>query len=133
MVIRNIHHTADIAELTEEIAKKGHVVTGIHNIKHRTTKAPLPMFYVNLKPQENNKSVYNIQFLQNMKVQVEPPYAKREIVQCLRCQRYGHTKSYCNRQSQCVKYGNNHLTSLIGLVRYNLIYFLGFTISSSFL
>lgn len=112
VVIQNIHHTVDIAELTEEIIKKGHIVTGIHNIKHRTTKMPLSMFYVNLKPQENNKSIYDIQFLQNMKVQVEPPHTKREIVQCLRCQTYGHTKSYCNRQPRCVKCGNNHLTSL---------------------
>ncbi|EFN60868.1 hypothetical protein EAG_16012, partial [Camponotus floridanus] len=49
VVIRNIHHTVDIAELTEEIIKKEYIVIGIHNIKHRTIKTPLSMFYVNLK------------------------------------------------------------------------------------
>lgn len=111
VVIKNIHPTTDIEELSAQIAEKGHEVMNIYNIKHRINKQPLPMFFVDIKPKENNKKIYEIQFLQYTKVQIEPPRQKREIVQCLRCQRYGHTKGYCTRQPRCVKCGNNHSTA----------------------
>lgn len=28
-------------------------------------------------------------------VKIEGPYKKRELAQCLNCQKYGHTKAYC--------------------------------------
>lgn len=36
---------------------------------------------------------------------------KKTVVQCTRCQRYGHTKAYCRRQYRCVKCGDDHDTS----------------------
>ena len=50
-------------------------------------------------------------YLQNQKITVVPPLYKREVVQCMRCQRYGHTKKYCSYNPRCVKCGQNHLTS----------------------
>jgi len=34
------------------------------------------MFYVDLEPKENNKEIYNLQYLNNTKINVEPPYKK---------------------------------------------------------
>lgn len=48
--------------------------------------------------------------LKNTKVKIEPPLKKKEIVQCKRCQRYGHTQKYCNRQYKCVKCAGTHPT-----------------------
>ena len=41
---------------------------------------------------------------------MEPPSHKKDILQCIRCQQYGHTKNYCNRTPACVKCAKNHLT-----------------------
>ena len=41
---------------------------------------------------------------------MEPPRHKKDIPQCIRCQQYGHTKNYCNRNPACVKCPKNHLT-----------------------
>lgn len=80
-------------------------------IRHRITKVPLPMFAVDIAPDAtNNKQIYNIKYLQSQTIVVEPPHTKRELVQCARCQRYNHTKSYCTRQPRCVKCGGNHWT-----------------------
>jgi len=38
-------------------------------------------------------------------------YAKRETPQCINCQRYGHTKSFCFRRAKCVKYIGDHQLS----------------------
>jgi len=34
------------------------------------------MFYVDLEPKENNKEIYNLQYLNNRKINVEKPYKK---------------------------------------------------------
>ena len=41
---------------------------------------------------------------------MESPRHKKDIPQCIRCQQYGHTKNYCNRNAACVKCAENHLT-----------------------
>jgi hypothetical protein len=67
---------------------------------------------VDLEPQDNNKSIYDLQLLCNTKIAVEPPRKKNHIVQCTRCQSYGHTKSYCSRPYACVKCGGDHNSTL---------------------
>jgi hypothetical protein len=67
---------------------------------------------VDLEPRDNNKSIYDIQFLCNMKIAVEAPRKKTSIVQCTRCQSYGHIKTYCTRPFVCVKCGCDHKTAV---------------------
>ena len=89
-----------------------HKVRNVLNIRHRATKYPLPLYFVDLEPQDNNKSIYDLQLLCNMKIVVEPPRKKNHIVQCTRCQSYGHTKTYCSRPFACVNCGGEHKTTL---------------------
>jgi len=111
VVLRNLHNTSDLELLKTQIEEYGHSVINIHNIRHRINKTPLPMFYVNLKNNLNNKEIYKIEYLLNTKIYFEPPNKKREIPQCMRCQRYGHTKNFCSRQPRCVKCAGLHLTA----------------------
>jgi hypothetical protein len=72
----------------------------VFNIRHRLTKTPLPLYFVDLEPCDNNMSIFDLHFLCNMKITFEAPRKKNSIVQCTRCQSYGHTKTYCaNRLS----------------------------------
>ena len=96
VVLRNIHHSADLDELKFELLKHGHEVTNISNIRHRITKNPLSLFFIDIKQKKSNKEIYNVNRLMNCTVKIEPPLVKKEIVQCKRCQRYGHTQKYCN-------------------------------------
>lgn len=111
VVLKHVHHTSDVDEIKESLKLRGHVVRNIHNILQRGTKNPLPMFFVDLEPSSNNKEVYGIDLLMNLKVTFEPPRQKREIVQCSNCQRYGHTKRFCFNNARCVKCIGNHPTS----------------------
>jgi hypothetical protein len=111
IVIKNLHHSTDKEELLEEIRTQGHEVIRVTNILHRVTKAPLPMFIVELKQNPNNKHIYKIEFLMRTKIIIEPPHQKREIMQCKNCQRYGHAKQYCYRRLRCVKCTGDHHTS----------------------
>lgn len=111
IVIRNIHPSTSVDDIKLAIEEMGYKVRNIINIRHRATKNPLPLHFVDLEPSENNKDIYNVQFLLNARIRVEAPRSNTEIVQCHRCQLYGHTKSYCNRPFRCVKCGKDHDTA----------------------
>lgn len=111
VVLRNIHPTVNTQELKEEIEKLGHTVTNISNIKQRISRKPLPLFHIELKQNPNNKDIYNVDRLMNLIVKFEAPHPKREVVQCIRCQRYGHTQKFCSRNPRCVKCAGDHLTN----------------------
>jgi hypothetical protein len=93
IVIRHLHHSVTLDDIKEEIHKEGHTVRNIMNIKHKQTKNPSSLFCVDLEPHANNKEIFNLQFLDNTKITIEAPHKNRNIVQCQRCQTYGHCKT----------------------------------------
>lgn len=111
IVIRNLHPSINTNDLKSELTSLGHDVVNICNIRQSGTKKPLPLFKVELRMGETNKEVHSISRLMHSVVQVEKPHVKREVVQCTTCQRYGHTKSYCNHRPRCVKCTGEHLTN----------------------
>lgn len=112
VVIRNLHPTMPVGEIKELIEQNGFPVRSVSNIRHSKTKDPLPLFYVDLEPARNNKDIYSLKFLNNQVITVEPPHNKTSIVQCTRCQRYNHTKTYCTLPFACVKCGGQHDTKV---------------------
>lgn len=112
VVLRGLHSTEDTSLIKQELKEQGHEVRQIVNVLHRATKEALPVFFVDLEPNENNKEIFKLRYLNQMRVTFEAPYKKNEIMQCKRCQRFGHTKNQCFRPFRCVKCGNDHSTSL---------------------
>lgn len=110
VVLKNIHPSTDTEEIKRELSELGHSVTNIWNIKQRLTKKPLPIFIVEIKPNSDNKTIYDVKFLLNCRIIIEPPRFKRDIPQCANCQQYGHTKTYCRRKPKCIKCAGNHLS-----------------------
>jgi hypothetical protein len=62
IVIRNLHYSIPTAQITAELEKQGHKLGNILNVKHRIAKNH-SIFFIDLKPQENNKSIYDMEFL----------------------------------------------------------------------
>lgn len=108
VVIRNLHHSTPINEITAAITKYGHKVRQVVPIRKRINKTPTNLFYLDLEPALNNKEVYDINYIENTCVKIEPPYKSTDIPQCHRCQKFGHTKRYCNNRYYCVKCGQAH-------------------------
>lgn len=110
VVLKNIHPSINTEDIKESLQEIGHDVTNIWNIKQRNTNKPLSMFFVDLKQNNNNKEIYKINHLLNTVVSFEAPRSSREIPQCTRCQKYGHTKNFCHKNPRCVKCTDNHHT-----------------------
>lgn len=110
VVIRNLHPTTSVSEISTAINEMGFSTRQVTNIKHHQTKNALPMFFVDLEPDTSNKDIFNIKSLLHTIIKVEEPHKRREIPQCLNCQSYGHTRTYCSYPPRCVKCGENHPT-----------------------
>lgn len=108
IVVKNLHFSTPTDAIKSELERQGHKVRNIINAKSRVTKTPLSMFFVDLEPSANNMNVFQIRYLYNAVIKIEPPLKTDDIVQCHRCQQFGHTKSYCRRTYRCVKCGLNH-------------------------
>ncbi|KAL4132606.1 hypothetical protein QTP88_009730 [Uroleucon formosanum] len=110
VVLRNLHHTTPINVIKNELESLGHTARNITNVLQRTTKMPLPIFFIDLEPALNNKDIFKIEFIYYTKIKVEEPRFNHQTIQCLRCQGFGHTKSYCYHPPKCVRCGENHLS-----------------------
>lgn len=111
IVVKNLHFTTPIDDIKSCIENEGHKVRNIVNIKSRFTKVPLSMFFVDLEPSPSNKNIYDIKSIYGAIIKIEPPMKTEDIVQCHRCQQFGHSKTYCRKVYRCVKCGLNHPTS----------------------
>lgn len=111
VVIKGLHHSTSTSDIKAMLLSLGHQVRSVRNIVSRVSKQPLPMFFVDVDPKENNKEIYDIHSLDNAIITIEAPKKFDDIVQCHRCQEFGHTKTYCRRNFRCVKCGLGHPTA----------------------
>lgn len=111
VVLKNMHFSNEPHEIKAAIEDYGHSVRNISNLRSTISKEPLCIFFIDLEPAPNNKDIFKIEYLLNAKITFESPIKRNEVVQCKRCQRYGHTKTYCRYPNRCVKCGLNHDTS----------------------
>ena len=84
MTLRHLHYSIYSDDIKDELEGLGHTARNALNIRHRLCKAPMPLYFVDLEPRDNNKSIYDLQFLCNMRISVEAPRKKTTIVQCTR-------------------------------------------------
>lgn len=110
VVVKGLHPTTPTEDIKAELLHQGHSVRSVVNIKSRVSKEPLSMFFVDLDPNPNNKTIYETKYICHALVKIEPPLRANDLVQCHRCQQFGHTKSYCKRPFRCVKCGMDHPT-----------------------
>ncbi|KAK9505318.1 hypothetical protein O3M35_009402 [Rhynocoris fuscipes] len=111
VVLRHLHHTIDTSLIKEELEERGYKVRCVTNVRHPVTKTALPLFFVDLEPSEKNKEIFTLRSLVYSRVTVEEPHKTIEIIQCKRCQQYGHSRTYCNHQPRCVRCGQLHPSS----------------------
>lgn len=111
IVVRNLHPSTPTSEIGIAITEIGFTVRNVSNVLHKTTKKPLPLFFVDLDPAEINNDIFHLKNLLHTKIIIEEPHKRRELIQCTNCQDYGHSKSYCAHPPRCVRCVGYHLTS----------------------
>lgn len=110
VMLKNLHHSFPIASLTDALNAMGHTVRRINKVWNKKFQYFYNMFKVELEVADNNKDAYNINYIDNMEVVVEPPYKSQLPPQCTNCQQTFHTKNYCKNKPKCVICGQQHKT-----------------------
>lgn len=117
IVIRNLHPSTPTVEVGVAIEEIGFSVRQVSNVLHKTTKHKLPLFFVDLEPAEINKDIFGVTSLLHTKIKVEEPHKRKDVIKCLNCQDYGHSRKYCSYTPRCVRCGSNHPSSNCGKSR----------------
>jgi hypothetical protein len=73
VVLKHLHYSSNLDVIKQELSSLGHVVRNITIVKHRLTKEPLKILYIDIDPAANNKDIYPIKAIQNKIIQFEPP------------------------------------------------------------
>ncbi|XP_055923683.1 mRNA export factor GLE1-like [Eupeodes corollae] len=77
-------------------------------VKSRRGGYRLPMFLVTLSPQSSFESVKKIKSLDYQTARWDTLKRHDGILQCTKCQRFGHANANCNMQLRCVRCGETH-------------------------
>lgn len=115
-MIKGIDAYVDPDEVKISLGEKGFKVKSVSNIKNKD-RVPQPLFRVELEPNDiilkknETHPIYDLHLLMHRRVTVEEPHKRSGPVQCLNCQEYGHTKTYCKLPSVCVVCGDLHNSS----------------------
>lgn len=75
--------------------------------KSISNQIKLSLYLVQISAISSPKELLNIKFINHQVIHWEK-LQKRDITQCYRCQRFGHTASNCKLQYRCVKCGKSH-------------------------
>ena len=114
VIVKGIDSSVSIQEVKAEVERKGFEVKSVINIINKD-KVPQPMFKVELtfeSSKVNKKGdvhpIYNVRYLCNRKITVDEPLKRKDPPQCINCQEFGHTKTYCRLPPVCVRCGDVH-------------------------
>lgn len=106
-VIKNVPPSLSTEDIKEELEANNFPILKITRLLHKNRK-PTLVVAVELNNNENGKKIFQLNQICNALVRVEPRKTNESIPQCFRCQRYGHTRNYCQMEFRCVKCLGNH-------------------------
>lgn len=108
VVIRGLPNDVTEEELGEELNSLGFDVSYVRQFIKDGRKLPLHMITLNNSPV--SKAIFNLHSIFYISVKIEP-YRSTNPAQCHKCQRFGHSSSYCGYTPRCVKCAGEHLTN----------------------
>ncbi|GJQ69117.1 hypothetical protein Trydic_g18452 [Trypoxylus dichotomus] len=109
MVQRGITQDITEEEIKQDLHAQDYPVEKITRMKGKQGK-PSPLVLIEID--RLYKSIYNITDCCGLAVKVEALRTRNLIVQCHKCQMFGHTQSNCNINYKCMKCGEDHSTHL---------------------
>lgn len=112
VVIRNLPECITVADVEEELKSMHFSPSNVHQFTKKDQATgqitALPVFSLTLPKDDYSHQIYSVRYLCNVRVRIEAYKNRAGPAQCHQCQRYGHTKSFCNMKPRCVKCGESH-------------------------
>ena len=109
VLIKHLPADIDTDEVSSDLVRMGIPVQKVSNFIGRD-KRPSTMYIVTVGRDHLDK-VYKINRVLDFSVKIETLKPLKSIVQCHKCQRFGHVSMHCEMKPRCVKCGDNHVSS----------------------
>lgn len=109
IVLRGINTDITDDEITEDLAERGYPITKITRMRGRFNQ-PIPLVLVEIA--REYKSMYGLAECCGLDIKVEPLRTRTDIIQCHKCQLFGHPQKLCHVDFRCMKCGEEHSTHL---------------------
>lgn len=106
-MLRGVNVETTTEEIKDDLNVKGYPTERVSRMNGKSGK-PAPLVLVELK--REYKSIYDISYCCGLAITVEPLKTKSDIIQCHKCQLFGHVQRNCNIDYKCMKCGDNHST-----------------------
>lgn len=109
IVIRGLHEDTPLSHIEEALTEQGIPFVAVVRMGSRgSDPVPWPLFMVTLQGTTSYQSALRISHLGRVRVQIEPFRGITTVVQCYRCQGFGHTSHNCHEKPICVKCAGEH-------------------------
>lgn len=105
VIIRNMPTSIPEETIFKALVELKYNVTSVTRLQNRH-KSPIPIVAVLLDKSEKN--IFSLDRLLHCVITVESRKSDSSIPQCKNCQRFQHTKNFCNLPPRCVKCLGNH-------------------------
>ncbi|GFX72217.1 probable RNA-directed DNA polymerase from transposon X-element [Trichonephila clavipes] len=109
VVIRGLPSNTEPEDIKNEIEAEGLKVAKISQMKNYRTKAPMPLFYLQIENGADAPKIFNFTELFGTRIEVKPFDRGNKINQCWRCQGWFHSSEVCHLPPRCVRCAGPHL------------------------
>lgn len=118
VIARGLHPSCKPELILDDLKQKGFSVLSVVNltmkkkVNEKQIVEKLPLFMLTFDHSEDIQKIFSIAYIVNTKVKIEAIKKPRnQVPQCKRCQRFEHTKAFCQREARCVRCAGCHLTT----------------------
>ncbi|GFW42984.1 probable RNA-directed DNA polymerase from transposon X-element [Trichonephila clavipes] len=108
VVIRGLPSNTEPEDIKSEIEAEGFKVAKISQMKNYRTKAPMPLFYLQIENGVDALKIYDFTELFGTRIEVKPFERGNKVNQCWRCQGWFHSSEVCHLPPRCVKCAGPH-------------------------
>ena len=116
-ILRGLPPSTDGEEIVTKLTKKGVEVNHVRQMKRNIVEDDmrvvklLPMWIVTIpKIEENIENFKSVTVILNFFILIQDYKASERVLQCFRCQNFGHKAEFCFIKEICVKCAGNHNT-----------------------
>ncbi|GFU99387.1 nucleic-acid-binding protein from transposon X-element [Trichonephila clavipes] len=108
VVIRGLPSNTEPDDIKSEIEAEGFKVAKISQMKNYRSKAPMPLFYLQIENGAEAHKIYDFTELFGTRIEVKPFERGNKVNQCWRCQGWFHSSEVCHLPPRCVKCAGPH-------------------------
>ncbi|GFV60942.1 uncharacterized protein TNCV_925561 [Trichonephila clavipes] len=110
LVIKGLPVDIDPEDIKNDLISKGIKIVKATQLKRFISKAPLPIYMIEIARDENVNDIFQIRSCLYMQIKIDPFKKGNRVTQCYNCNFFHHATSNCNMKTRCLKCGENHRT-----------------------